>query len=519
MDLKLDGIVSSYTSGIGTIYCSNYKESYYFFKSDILENYRNKLKVNDLVKFELKSADKIKGRNRSKAFRISVINNEEDKIDLTAKKEVLHNYNKRFLDENVMDHQQIIKHLPENYIDDFKTFITKDFYILTDNSAEINDLVRMVVRDNIITDIEKEFIIEKIDELKLNKNFVDDLKKYLFSNNPFFDNILSLIFKDDQVKANELKFLQEKSREYEFSKSFTNKRFWQFYFKFNFESLIHDENIIKIIKLWSFADNYIEGLNISLDWIILKLDIFQSTQIEDITQRAFLGLEKDIAEYAKKNDLKIDLNELFRANNNITKIENKNVDLIIDNEYSKNEIYGIFNVEPSQQKGKWNNGYCEHFGDWFIFANIGKPGYGYDGSDFDYQNYFDNDGDLNWSAINDSTLEWKSIQELRESDPYIFIRDNSTSKNRWVFKGKGKCLYTIREKPVRFKWKISRDLVSHKKVKKKSIFDDKKIYTFKSEFEENPFTAYNNFKNYLKETLKIKSTSKIKKLWEELLNS
>ena len=64
------------------------------------------------------------------------------------------------------------------------------------------------------------------------------LRNICFSNNPFFDSILSLIFKDGIVKENELKFLYEKSRENSFSKSFVNNRFWQYAINYHLEVLI-----------------------------------------------------------------------------------------------------------------------------------------------------------------------------------------------------------------------------------------------------------------------------------------
>ena len=50
-----------------------------------------------------------------------------------------------------------------------------------------------------------------------------------------------------------------------------------------------------------------------------------------------------------------------------SKIENKPNEIIVNNFYTKKDLYKYFNVSDLQQGGKWNNGYCEHNNKWFIF--------------------------------------------------------------------------------------------------------------------------------------------------------
>ena len=62
---------------------------------------------------------------------------------------------------------------------------------------------------------------------------------------------------------------------------------------------------------------------------------------------------------------------------------------------------------------------------------------------------------MNWSAINNSDLKWESIKKLKNSSPYIFIRNIDTKKHHWTFIGKGELhLYNMVSSPVKFKWKI-----------------------------------------------------------------
>ena len=137
-------------------------------------------------------------------------------------------------------------------------------------------------------------------------------------------------------------------------------------------------------------------------------------------------------------------------------IDNQKENLISNKLYKKIDLYKIFKVPKEQQKGKWHNGYCEHNGKWFIFANIGQTGHGFNEvQEFDYNNSLDDFGDLNWEAINNSNINWESIKNIKASSPFIFIRRPETKKDSWEYLGTGYCIYTIDSTPVKFKWKIS----------------------------------------------------------------
>jgi len=147
-------------------------------------------------------------------------------------------------------------------------------------------------------------------------------------------------------------------------------------------------------------------------------------------------------------------------------------------EYGKTDIYELLNVPKIQQGGKWNNGYCQHDENWFIFTNIGMSGKGLAGSrnegkhekEFDYDNRIDNSGNLLWEARNQSQLRHESIQKLKNSKPYIFIRTKNTTKNKWEFIGQGVCEWVEDVSPVKFKWRVIDPLIfkssNHKNTEK-----------------------------------------------------
>ena len=238
------------------------------------------------------------------------------------------------------------------------------------------------------------------------------------------------------------------------------------------------------------------------------------------------------------------------------KIEKKTYCIIQNKLYKKEDIYNKLDVPKEQQKGKWHNGYCEHNNEWFIFANVNQIGFGFSkNQEFDYNNSIDATGDLNWEAINNSNLTWTSIQKLKVSSPFIFIRKPETKKHMWEYLGKGNCVYTLDTSPVKFKWKISGETniikvnidVTKKhheknlKINNDPDQDRKNKYLnnstkknrskthkvksgkidlltrnkFKKMYDSNPFIAFSEFKSYVQTNLKIKSSTKVKMIWNE----
>ena len=53
----------------------------------------------------------------------------------------------------------------------------------------------------------------------------------------------------------------------------------------------------------------------------------------------------------------------------------------------------------------------------------------------------------------------------------------------------------------------------------KPFLNEEIIKAYKIKFKENPFTAFSDFKKYLKDELEIKNNVKVKSLWDEILNN
>ena len=146
------------------------------------------------------------------------------------------------------------------------------------------------------------------------------------------------------------------------------------------------------------------------------------------------------------------LEELLSIDNNtIAKkvFENK---LEINRVYKKINIYKIFDVSKDQRGEKWRNGYCEHNNYFFIFANIKIPGVKYTSKD--YKNIINEENELEWEAQNNSKISWESIQNLKKSNPYIFVRYIDFRSGIYKFIGVGECIEIKNTSPVYFRWKI-----------------------------------------------------------------
>jgi hypothetical protein len=163
-------------------------------------------------------------------------------------------------------------------------------------------------------------------------------------------------------------------------------------------------------------------------------------------------------------------NNSFKKKNNTKPPKNilKEKFFEINRVYRKSDIYKIFNVPKVQQGGKWRNGYCEHNNEFFIFANIGIPGKT-DAGEYDYKNKINDNDEMEWEAQNGSKLSWPTVQKLKKSNPYIFVRYKDFRSGIYKFIGVGDCMETMDTSPVYFKWRIC-DYKESNDIDKKNEF-------------------------------------------------
>lgn len=133
---------------------------------------------------------------------------------------------------------------------ELQTAVRQNFFNIYSGNNKFDDLVRNILRDNIITPTEELFLIEKATELNVSHEKIEKIKSSIHQNNPYFDNIIHLIFENENIVYNELLFLREKIIEHNFSKKFFNLRFWQIGIKDYLSYLLSYKDFIQIIILW-----------------------------------------------------------------------------------------------------------------------------------------------------------------------------------------------------------------------------------------------------------------------------
>jgi cold shock CspA family protein len=324
MDFILKGKIKMLTQTFGVIQAIDYDETHFFQMIDVSKNHRSNLRKDLLVSYELKPNKR--GKNEATNITILNIAQKQKNVDLS-----LINYNDVISNE-------FFNLLLENYTN-FET--SKD---------ELNEIIKLIVRDNVITEIEEKFLIEKANELNLDNDLINKANEYLNSNNPFLDNILKVIFKDELIKENELDFLFEKSQEYGFSKSFVNVRFWQHFMNFHKEFLLNNSSFSKLIKLWGFTRNFKLSFDIK-DWIIMQMNIYKFKDFNKSIINCQDKLESVISELTSEKFTHFNFDELYKKINVISKKD------ILNQKQTKINKFSEISVKPENKQNSthWNN--------------------------------------------------------------------------------------------------------------------------------------------------------------------
>lgn len=125
--------------------------------------------------------------------------------------------------------------------------------------------------------------------------------------------------------------------------------------------------------------------------------------------------------------------------------------LRVGNEYSRKDIYKVFNVPEEKQGGNWNTGYTTFNNDIFIFASINSAGR----TGHDYDNKFLGD-EFQWFGKNHHSLSTPTIQAMinPRGNIYIFTREDS-SNVKFVYQGNGRVKDYEDTKPVKIIWNFN----------------------------------------------------------------
>lgn len=229
---------------------------------------------------------------------------------------------KRLMVENMVGHKlkfdiskKIDFKLPNTIKNEFKNFMCEEFTILNLKNEKISYLINLVTRDNVLTEIEKDFLKQKTEELSLPHDLIEKANEYILSKNPYLDNIYSLILSDGIIKKEEILFLLEKTIENGYDEKHVNNRFWKFAINFHLAKLISIESFSKLIKIWYTAYKLNFTLISDSNSFLSQFKLFDSNDIKVSIDQALVYYQQKLIDFVcqhfKTKDFEI--NNLYNS--------------------------------------------------------------------------------------------------------------------------------------------------------------------------------------------------------------
>lgn len=524
MNISITGVVKSkpdYMNIFGTIFCQDYNETYKFNLQDFKGNINKKLSVGDSVSFSLRYKY---NSNQAFATDINLIRSESeveiaDQID----------YN------NLMDY--FITEYDYEIKSEFKKRITKGFISFEYQNQDFKDLVKIIIQDDKITAIESQFINDKLSELNLDPSIINELEKYVESNNPYLDDIFALVFRDGIVSSIELSFIREKQFELGLGEGSVNERFWMFAINYHLDKLLNNKVFIKIIKLWHITNRLFSKSSKNIS-IIQKLNIFRNGTFEEIINEGFLLLKKELIEdldaffNQRKLDFdflldNIDINKYSFSDITVDKSLFESKELEVNYGYGKKEILTSFGLSHKSISNILNSSkyYHEIRGEYILFLE-------------DSSNYvITNAGILTWESDKLASQSHKSVIEFTKSQPKIFKLENK----KYKLIGVGKFIKMDGNFPVKIMWDLENnssietiyaisteleDIEKDQNLEYDSKVDDyyelllanlEFFNEFKSVYGDSVIMGYALFNKHVSEELAIKNKKLKQALWDRVI--
>lgn len=132
--------------------------------------------------------------------------------------------------------------------------------------------------------------------------------------------------------------------------------------------------------------------------------------------------------------------------------------LIVGRQYTKEDLYTIFNIPIESRKGSWNTGYVKHKGNVFLFVNIGVAGR----TGHDYSNRWD-EGNLIWYGKTGSHKEQPLIQSMINGNTKVLVFSRTEDRSPFTYNGIAHYLSHENTVPICITWNISPDITSNSK--------------------------------------------------------
>ncbi|PWV45792.1 HNH endonuclease [Chitinophaga sp. S165] len=127
--------------------------------------------------------------------------------------------------------------------------------------------------------------------------------------------------------------------------------------------------------------------------------------------------------------------------------------LIVNREYSKEDLYNIFDIPIEKRKGPWNTGYVKHNDTVFLFVNIGNAGR----TGHNYANKWE-EGNLIWYGKTDSHQGQALIQTMIDGICNVLVFTRTEDRSPYTYKGIAHYISHENTTPICITWKVIPDI-------------------------------------------------------------
>lgn len=209
-----------------------------------------------------------------------------------------------------------------DFFNELKSYFKGTLINVSTGIPQMDDLIKLVVKDNLITECEELFLKSKAVEHGYSEDIIEAAKKSLDSNNPYLDNLIHIIFEDGIITSEELMFLREKTQENGFSSSFVNERFWTIGLAEYTQHVVKINGLDKALLIFIILLKFDSNL-FNINKLYEHLDLFQEKSLSEIIESALDNFSNDLnLFFQSKYNLKYDYSTFLTDNFKFLESEN-----------------------------------------------------------------------------------------------------------------------------------------------------------------------------------------------------
>lgn len=151
----------------------------------------------------------------------------------------------RFLNQNCSPSESLLNMLDSNDIfEEFK------------NESDFHHILEEVGRNNIITEVEKKYLLEKAKDYDIDVHKLENLIKSRYTGHFSFKKLLIEVLKDGIITENEKAYIDEKASEYNFPQEEVEEMIQNVSIKLSLANTSLDSNLKEIWSRMFFMDNF-----------------------------------------------------------------------------------------------------------------------------------------------------------------------------------------------------------------------------------------------------------------------